>query len=134
MMLFSCLVVSANTFPPQDSSVWTNLTDAQADKLLQSKDQSYVFFFYRDTCLNSQSSISAILNYAEKNNMSLCGLNTTEYPSWMTWAKFLKAGQTSISFPFIVAYNADTKIAVAEDNVLTVKQFEGLLDKVGMLP
>ena len=116
MILCSCFAVSASTFPPQDSAVWTNLSDKQADDLLKSKSESFIFFFYRDICPNSQRSISAILKYAQQNNMSLCGLNTTDYPSWMTWAKYLEAGQTSIGFPFIIVYNAKDNIVVAKDN------------------
>ncbi len=134
MILCSCFAVSASTFPPQDSAVWTNLSDKQADNLLKSKSESFIFFFYRDICPNSQRSISAILKYAQQNNMSLCGLNTTDYPAWMTWANYLEPGQTSIGFPYIIVYNAKDDILVAQDNVLTVKGFEDLLKKANWIP
>lgn len=135
MILLStlCINVSAAAFPPKESAVWTNLTDKEADELLNSKNKSFIFCFYRDSCYNSKSSITNFISYAEKNNLTLCGLNTTEYPNWYTWARYLKEGQNMIGFPLVIIYNAKKDILVSDDTVLTNKEFEDLLKQADLL-
>ena len=131
MILFSSFVVSAGVLPPQDSAAWKNLTDKEADRLLTSKSESFIFFFYRDICPNSQRSIPTLINYAKKNNMSFYGLNCNDYPTWMTWSTF---GKNSVGFPYIIVYNAGEDIVESQDNVFTVKEFEALLSRAKMTP
>ena len=133
VMLFACIPVSA-AYRPADFANWKNLTDKEADALLLGNQESYILFFYRDTCGNSKSSLKKCIPYAVENGLTLCGINETEYPNWQTWYKRLPSGPSTFGFPIIYAYNAKEDLFAWRDGKLNAEEFHAFLAEAKMQP
>ena len=132
LVLVSFLSVSAHDYMLPDSNNWENLSDKEATALLKStkssKDQSFIFIYYRNTCGNSQVFVPQFEEYARQNGIKLYGLDETEYRNWTEWSRYTSAFM--IGFPLVFAYNHTEDALYSEDSVYSVSAFKNILEKV----
>lgn len=127
MALFVTMLSAAErsaAWPPEDSDCWTNLDFDQATELLtQFKSGTYgedaAFLYYVGSSSYLQQNILTFIEYTTAAGVHLYGFDqdtTTETLSAF-WTVGSFSFSESITFPGVIAYNAETKSIKAAHSV-----------------